>query len=181
MALKATIFKTELQVSDLDRHHYETYNLTVARHPSETDERMMIRLLAFALFADENLAFTRGLSTDSEPELWKISPSGEIALWVELGMPDEKRIRKACGKADQVVIVSYGENKAEPWWQKNCEALNRCRNLSVLYIPLANGADLAAMVNRTMQLQFTIDDGQVWIISEGNTIDIIPTTWKEVG
>lgn len=167
-----------MQISDLGRHHYETYNHTVARHPSETDERMMIRLIAFALFAHEDLTFTRGLSTDSEPELWQMSPSGEIDLWVELGQPDEKRIRQACGKAKHVVIISYGDRKAEPWWQKNSDALNRCRNLTVLYIPLANGSELSAMVNRTMQLQFTIDDGQVWINSGERNIDIIPVAWK---
>ncbi|WP_300673494.1 YaeQ family protein [Desulfoluna sp.] len=179
MALKATVYKTELQVSDLDRNHYETYHFTVAKHPSETDERMMIRLIAFALYADENLLFTRGLSSDSEPELWQISPSGEIDLWIELGQPDEKRIRKACGKAREVVIVSYGDRKAEPWWEKNREALSRCGNLTVLYIPIPDGATLASMVQRTMQLEFTLDDGHIWLISGETSLDIVPVYWKK--
>ncbi|SCY39793.1 YaeQ family protein [Desulfoluna spongiiphila] len=179
MALKATIYKAELEVSDLDRHHYETYALTVAKHPSETAERMMIRLMAFALFADEGLAFTRGLSTDSEPELWKMSPQGDIDLWVELGQPDEKRIRKACGRAGEVVIVGYGDHKAEPWWQKNREALCRCDNLTVLYLPLPEGTDFEAMARRTMTIQATIDDGDLWFTAGDTTLQVPPAVWKQ--
>ncbi|VFQ46852.1 YaeQ family protein [Desulfoluna butyratoxydans] len=178
MALKATIYKAELQVSDLDRHHYETYALTVAKHPSETAERMMIRLMAFALYADEGLAFTRGLSTDSEPELWKMSPQGDIDLWVELGQPDEKRIRKACAKAGEVVIVGYGEHKTEPWWQKNREALSRCNNLTVIHLPMPQETDFEAMVRRTMPLQATIDDGTLWFTAGEATLHVQPTVLK---
>jgi uncharacterized protein YaeQ len=159
-------------------NHYETYNLTVARHPSETDERMMIRLIAFALHADEDLTFTRGLSSDSEPELWKISPSGEVDLWIELGQPDEKRIRKACGKAKEVVIMSYGDRKAEPWWQKNREALGRCDNLTVLFLSLPDEADLNVMVRRSMALQATIDDGNLWFTDGETTLHVPPVVWK---
>lgn len=178
MALKATIYKADLEVSDLGRNLYQTYALTVAKHPSETAERMMVRLIAFALYADEELTFTRGLSTDSEPELWKKSPSGEIELWIELGQPDEKRIRKACGKARQVVIVAYGAHKAEPWWQKNKEALGRCDNLTVLYLPLPGGADLDAMVRRSMALQATIDDGNLWFTDGEITLHVPQAAWK---
>jgi len=179
LALKATVYKIGLQVSDLDRQHYQTYNLTVAKHPSETAERMMIRLISFALYADEDLTFTRGLSSDSEPELWKMSPSGEIDLWVELGQPDEKRIRKACGKAREVVIVSYGGHKAEPWWKKSREALNRCKNLTVLYLPLPEDADLEAMARRTMTLQVTIDDGHLWVTADDATLHVPSVIWKQ--
>lgn len=178
MALKATIFKAEVQISDIDRHHYQTYNLTVAQHPSETDERMMVRLIAFALYAGEDLAFTRGLSSDSEPELWKVGPTGAIDLWIELGQPDEKRIRKACGKAERVVVVSYDDRKAEIWWQKNREALSRCRNLTVIYLPIDPAAGLQAMVQRSMQLQFTIDDGRIWLSSGERSSEIVPVRWQ---
>ncbi|MCP3669955.1 MAG: YaeQ family protein, partial [Gammaproteobacteria bacterium] len=104
MALKATIFKTEIQVTDMDRNHYQNYAFTIARHPSETDERMLARLLAFSMHAEESLTFTKGLSTDDEPDLWQKSLSGEIELWIDLGQPDEKRIRRACGRARQVVV-----------------------------------------------------------------------------
>ena len=103
MALKATIFKADLQIADMDRGYYQTHALTIARHPSETDQRMMVRILAFALFADERLHFTRGISTDDEPDLWLKGLDEEIELWVDLGQPDLKRIRKACGRARQVV------------------------------------------------------------------------------
>ena len=108
MALKATVHKAELQVSDMDRHYYASHNLMLAQHPSETDQRLMVRLLVFALFADERLEFGRGISTDDEPDLWRKSLTGEIEQWIELGQPDESRIRKACGRAREVVLVGYG-------------------------------------------------------------------------
>jgi uncharacterized protein YaeQ len=116
MALNATIYKAELQVSDMDRHYYATHALTLARHPSETEERLMVRLLAFALYADERLEFGKGLSADDEPDLWRKDYSGDIQQWIELGQPDEARIRKACGRAEQVVVINYGGRAADVWW-----------------------------------------------------------------
>ena len=104
MALSATIYKVELTISDMDRHYYETHKLTVAKHPSETDRRLMVRLLAFALNAHENLEMTKGLSTDEEPDIWQKSLSDELELWITLGMPPEKTLRQSCGKAGQVAI-----------------------------------------------------------------------------
>lgn len=115
MALKATVFKAELQVADMDRHHYGTYNLTLARHPSETDERMMVRVLAFALFADPALGFGKGLCVDDEPDLWQKDLTGVIERWIDVGQPDEKWIRKACGRAREVVVLAYGR-ALEVWW-----------------------------------------------------------------
>src|SRR5512147_3279852 len=106
MALKSTIFKAELQISDMDRNYYGSHSLTIARHPSETDERMMVRLLAFALHANEGLAFGRGLSTDDEPDLWQRDLTGAIRLWIDVGLPDEKLLRRACGRADEVVVYA---------------------------------------------------------------------------
>ena len=114
MAIKATIFKTELQVSDMDRGYYRDHTLTLARHPSETDERMMVRLLAFALHADEALLFGRGLSTDDEPDLWQKDLTGAVELWIDVGLPTEKDIRKACGRARQVVVYCYGGRGVQP-------------------------------------------------------------------
>src|SRR5258708_39391271 len=107
MALKATIFKAELHIADMERGYYQDHSLTVARHPSETDERMMVRLLAFALNADATLAFGAGLSTDDEPDLWRKDLTGSIETWIDVGLPDEKRIRKACGRAAEVLVYSY--------------------------------------------------------------------------
>ena len=113
MAQKATIHKVELSVSDMDRHYYETHNLTVAKHPSETDERLMLRILAFALNAHEQLEFTRGISTENEPDIWQKSLSGEHELWVALGLPGEKVVRQSCGKANDVIVYCYGGSTAE--------------------------------------------------------------------
>jgi uncharacterized protein YaeQ len=107
MAIKATVFKADLQIADMDRHYYAGHALTLARHPSETDERMMVRLLAFALFADDALTFGKGMSSDDEPDLWHKDLTGEIKRWIEVGLPDERAIRKACGRGD-VVVISYG-------------------------------------------------------------------------
>src|SRR5680860_958910 len=117
MALKATIFKATLNIADMDRHYYADHQLTLAQHPSENDERMMIRLLAFALNAREGLEFTKGLSTDDEPELWQKSLSDEIELWIELGLPDESRLRKACNRSKQVILYTpYGGTRTSPNW-----------------------------------------------------------------
>lgn len=169
MALKATIFKADVQISDMDRHYYEAHALTIAKHPSETDERMMVRLFAFMLFADERLQFTKGLSADEEPELWKKSYSDEIELWVELGQPDERRIRKACGLAQQVVVMTYGGNAADVWWQQIEAKLNRFNNLRVINIPLEYSAPLQGLMKRNMQLQCTIDAGRAWL-NEGDVV-----------
>jgi uncharacterized protein YaeQ len=166
MALKATIFKAELQVADMDRGHYGRHALTIARHPSETDERMMVRLLAFALDADDSLTFTKGLSTDDEPDLWQRDPAGEISLWIEVGQPDERRLRKACGRARHVKVYTYGGRNADSWWQHNGPALARLDNLEITDLPGGAAADLARLARRTMQLSCTVQDGEVWLASD---------------
>ena len=125
MAPNATVYKAELQVTDMDRHYYASHDLILAQHPSETAERLMARLLAFALFADERLMFGRGLSDEDEPALWQRDYTGDIERWIELGQPDESRLRKACGRAQQVVVVNYGGHVAEVWWNKNAATLAR--------------------------------------------------------
>ncbi len=163
MALKATIFKAELQVADLDRHYYADHCLTLARHPSETDERMMVRLLAFARHADEALQFTKGLCADDEPELWQKDLTGAIELWIDVGLPDEKRLRRACGRARRVVVYAYGGRAVDIWWEQNAAALGRLDNLAVYTLPAAATAALAELAQRSMMLQCTLQEGQVWI------------------
>lgn len=171
MALKATIFKAELQIADMDRHYYGDHALTIARHPSETDERMMVRVLAFALHAHEALSFGKGLSTDDEPDLWQKDLTGAIDLWIDVGQPDEKRILKACGRAAQVVVYSYSSNSGI-WWNQAGSKLDRARNLSVMNIPSATSLELAKLAQRTMQLHCTIQDGQVWLSGGDQTVQI---------
>ncbi len=174
MALKSTIFKAELQISDLDRHYYATHALTLARHPSETDERMMVRLLAFALFAHERLEFGRGLSTEDEPALWLKDLTGAIELWIEVGLPDERELRKACGKAQRVVVLCYGGRGADLWWTQNRERLERLRNLDVFGLPASATQELAALAGRSMDLQCTVQDGQVWLHAGERTLHVEP-------
>lgn len=174
MALKATIHKAELQVSDMDRHYYATHALALAQHPSETDERLMVRLLAFALFADERLEFGRGLSSEDEPDLWRRSLSGEIELWIELGQPDEARIRKACGRAREVAVIGYSGRSFDLWWEKNAAGLARCGNLRVIELPAGTATQLAALLARGMRLQCLIQDGEIQLMADERSVSVIP-------
>ena len=168
MALRATIFKAELQIADMDRNYYGNHALTIARHPSETDERMMMRVLAYALHAGDALSFGKGLSTDDEPDLWQKDLTGAIELWIDVGQPDEKRLRRACGRARQVFVYSYGGQGAAIWWGQNGSKLERTRNLTVVSVPAAASQALAKLARRNMQLNCTIQDEQVWL---GDTED----------
>jgi uncharacterized protein YaeQ len=172
MALKSTVFKASLNVADLDRSHYGSYSLTLARHPSETDERMMVRLLAFAMFADERLEFGKGLSSTDEPALWLRDYGGEIRLWIEVGLPDERLLRRAAGRADQVVVLAYGGRAADLWWAKEGPGLARLDKLRVLAVDPATLVGLASLVERTMELQCTIQDGQIWFTDGPQTVAV---------
>ncbi len=179
MALKSTIFKATLNIADMDRHYYGDHQLTLAQHPSETNERLMIRLLAFALNASDTLAFTKGLSTDDEPDLWQKSLSDEIELWIELGLPDESRLRKACGKAKQVILYTYGGRAVPLWWEKVQSKVSRFNNLTVVDLPQEDTIALGEMADRNMSLQFTVQDGEVGIGNESDRITITPETLLE--
>ncbi len=174
MALNATIHKVELQVSDMDRHYYATHALTLARHPSETGERLMVRLLAFALYADDRLEFGKGLSDEDEPALWRKTYTDEIELLIDVGQPDEARIRKACGRSRQVVVINYGGQVAQLWWNKVGAALARHRNLTVLDIPSATVAELVALLQRGMRLQCLIQDGQLQLMNDVDAVAVDP-------
>jgi uncharacterized protein YaeQ len=162
----------------MDRHYYAEHQLTMARHPSETDERMMVRLLAFALHADERLGFTRGLCADDEPDLWRKSDSGEIELWVDVGLPDERRLRKACSRARQVCLYTYGGRAAELWWLRNADKLARFANLSVREIAGAACQGLVSLARRSMQLQCTLQDGEIWLNGDGGSVSVTPLVRK---
>lgn len=173
MAQNATIFKAELQISDMDRHYYATHALTLARHPSETDERMMVRVLAFMLNASEDLALGKGISSDEEPDLWEKDLTGAVEKWIEVGLPDEKRIRKACGLSRQVIIYPYNGNPADMWWEQNKRALDKLDKVSVVNIPAEISEALGKLAQRTMQLQATIQDGEVWITDNNNSLQVL--------
>ncbi len=167
MAIKATIFKANLQIADMERHYYQDHSLTLARHPSETDERMMVRLLAFALHTHEYLEFGQGMTDDTEADLWLKDLTGAIKLWIDVGIPDEKLIRKACGRADQVVVYCYGGRVADMWFAQNSAQFERLKNLTIVNLPVESTRALAKLAQRTMNLQCTVQDGQVWL-GDGN-------------
>ena len=179
MAPNATIFKATLHIADVDRHYYGDHTVTLAQHPSETDERMMMRLLAFTLHAHEALSFGRGLSTEDEPALWQKDLTGLIELWIEVGLPDEKAIRQASGRAKQVWIYTYGGRAADQWWKENLAALERLKNLTVLNLSPEGSRALAGLAQRNMDLHCTIQDGQVLIGDGTNAVQFELTTVKE--
>lgn len=166
MALGATIYKAVLEISDLDDGYYGTRTLTIARHPSETEERLMVRLLAFCLYADETITFGRGLSADGEPALYDLNAAGDIGRWIEVGCPDNKTLRKAAGKSEDVVVLTYGESRVDAWWQSNKGDFGKIDKLTIRMIKDEDLARLTAMCSRNMHLAATIQDGVVWIADD---------------
>lgn len=177
MALSSTIFKVHLDLSDLNRNIYESYKLTLARHPSENDQRMMLRLIAYALFSDEQLTFTKGISTTDEPDLWIKNYSNEIELWIELGLPDEKRIRQAHALAKQVIIFTYGDRSLEPWREQIKTSIGRFPLMKMYHIGDEQLKKLASLADKNMHLHCTIQDNDVFI---GNDIQNIQLTLNTI-
>lgn len=178
MALRATIYKAELEVNDLDRSHFRTSSLSLARHPSETEERLLVRLLAYALHDDEHLAFGRGISSDDEATLWLHDLTGVIRLWVEVGLPDERLLRRACGRAERVVLYTYGGRTAAQWWDRQGADLERLANLAVYELPYESTQALAARAARNMTVQVTAQEGTAWVSVDGETLTIQPLVRK---
>ena len=181
MALKATVHKVDLAVSDMDRGYYGSHVLTIARHPSETSERMMVRLLAFAMYADESLAFGRGLSADDEPALWLKDLTGNIQCWIDVGLPDERELRKACGRARRVVLLTYGGRGVGIWWGQNQAVLARHENLEVIDIPIEATTSLTKLADRNMQINATLQDGHIWMGNAAETVLVEPMVLKKAG
>lgn len=178
MALKATIHKAELSVADMDRHYYAEHSLTIARHPSEKDTRMMVRLLAFAMYASDSLQFTRGLSTEDEPDLWQKNHTEDIEHWIELGQPDEKRLRKACGRSRQVTCICYSGHSAEIWWQQQATGYQRFENLNIINLPADDCTVLTKFCSRNMALNITLQDGHILVSNHVDSTDLAPEVWK---
>ncbi|MDH5542800.1 MAG: YaeQ family protein [Nitrospinota bacterium] len=174
MATKATVYKVKLNVSDMDRSYFEEMSVTIAQHPSETAERMMVRLLAFALHASEDLKFTEGVSSEDEPDIWQKSMTDEIEIWIDVGLPDERRIKKACNRAKQVYVYAYGGRPVQPWWDGIGEKVARHENLKVIALPYPATKALGEMADRTMALQCTIQDGQIWLDDSKRNIAVEP-------
>ncbi len=186
MALKSTIFKASLAVADIDHGYYADHALTLARHPSETDERMMVRLAALALNAhqlqdlcggDGTLAFGAGLSDPDEPDVWLRDFTGAARVWVEVGQPEEKPLVKACGKADEVVVYAF-HHAAEVWWRGIESKVARLANLRVYRIPAASSQAMAALAQRSMQLQATVQEGALLLSDGAASVDVALARWK---
>ncbi|SAK41727.1 YaeQ family protein [Caballeronia hypogeia] len=176
MALKSTIYKADLQIADMDRHYYGDHSLTIARHPSETDERMMVRVAAFGLFADERLEFCKGLSDTDEPDLWQKDLTGQIQLWIEVGQPDERRISKASGRSDRVIVIAYAGKTADIWWQGVKGKVERLQNVTVWSLADGVAEALGKLAERTMRLQLMMQDGDASLGSE--TVDAVAIRWN---
>lgn len=174
MALTASIFKVQLHISDMDRHYYQSHTVTLAQHPSENDLRMMVRLMAFVLNAHEELSFTKGLSTQDEPDVWHKTLSDEIELWIELGQLEEKRLRQACGKAKKVIIYTYNDKQAGPWLTQMQPHFSRQKSLEVFHINSEACEQLAKLVAKNMELQVSIQDGEVFVSSEQGDVTFTP-------
>ena len=179
MALKSTIYKIDLQVSDMDRNYYQAHSLTLAKHPSETDERVMVRLIGFALYANESLLFGKGLSDEEEPDLWQKDLTGAIELWIEVGLPSERDIRKAAGRAKHVIVILYGGRIADMWWASNSKALLKTNNLTVINLP--DTKELTNIASRSMNISCNIQDGQLMLGHEDGTLEITPIYFKNAG
>ncbi|EWS55403.1 MULTISPECIES: YaeQ family protein [unclassified Methylibium] len=182
MALKSTVFKAELQVADMDRAHYGTHALTLAQHPSENDERMMVRLLAYALHAEGEdqapLSFANAMTEMDEPDLWRRSLVGDIELWVDVGQPEEKWVRKASHRSREVVLYIYGRN-GSLWWGQNRGPLEKLANLRVRQVPAEASTALALLARRSMRLQCTVQDGTVWLGDGDATVEVELVELKE--
>lgn len=176
MALSATIYKVSLNIADMDRNYYDDFDLTIAKHPSETTLRMMVRIIAFILHADERLTFTKGLSDEDEPELWQKDFGGDIQRWIDLGQPDEKRIRKACGRAEEVMIYTYDHKAASSWWKQNEAKLRRFKNLQVIHLNIEGDLDIASQ--RSVQLQANMQDGELMLIDEERSLSVTREVWS---
>lgn len=180
MALSATIYKLLLNVSDMDRCVYADFPLTLACHPSETESRMMIRVWAFIQNADPALTFTKGLSTDSEPDLWQKSLDGRIEKWIEVGLPDADRLRKASRIADSVTVYAYGQRTAPLWWQKQQRDIQGLSNVQVFYLPPDTVEALSHFAKRTMNLSAVLQDGQLMLSDEHNHHTLEQQCWQGV-
>ena len=174
MAIKSTIHKVDIQITNTDIDYYESHRLTVASHPSETDERLMVRLLAFAINANSEISFAGDISEADEPAIWEKSLSGQVKNWIELGQPDEKIIRKACNNSRKVIIYCFNTRRSQTWFDSIRTKVNKFNNLEIWLLPDEGIKPLAGLVQRNMQLVFRIQDGEIWISQDDIEVHVVP-------
>jgi uncharacterized protein YaeQ len=176
MAANATIYKALLNIANMDSHYYEEHNLTLAQHPSENDLRLMIRVVSFVLNATDTLIFCKGISQDDEPDLWQKSLGGDIEMWIDLGQPDEKRIKKACGRSQKVIIYTFKESVASAWFKQVENTLSRFKNLQVIHLNIEG--DIESLANRSMNIQCNILDQELTLIDGDKSIMVTQEIYK---
>jgi uncharacterized protein YaeQ len=186
VALKSTIYKATLQVADIDHDHYADHALTLARHPSETDERMMMRLVALALQAytlntlchgDGTLSFGKGLSDPDDPDAMLVDFTGRKRVWIEVGQPDERALTKASSQADFVMVYAYG-SAADIWWKAIEPKVSRLNKVQVWRIPAAVAQEVSGLAERSMMLNATIQEGLLTLSSNAGSVSVEPVCWK---
>ncbi|WP_049722227.1 YaeQ family protein [Gilvimarinus polysaccharolyticus] len=173
MALGASVYKVNLNLSDTDRHVYSDTKLTLARHPSETEERMMIRLLAYCFDASDDLIFGKGLSTDDEPDLWEVDPAGVIHQWIEVGQPSIDRVKKGRSRSGAQKIYTSGRGR-DHWWQANASEFAKFQNLTVRHLKETEVAELARLAEKNMTLSVCISEGSAFFSSATQSVNIAP-------
>lgn len=177
VAANSIIYKALLNIANMDQNYYEEHNLTLAQHPSENDLRLMIRVIAFILNASNTLVFCKDIADDDEPALWQKSLSGDIEMWIDLGQPDEKRIKKACGRSDKVIVYTFQEGMANAWFKQIENSLHRFKNLQVIFLKI--DGDIESLIKRSINLQCNISDNELTLIDGDNSVVIGWEMWKE--
>ncbi|MFT5835361.1 MAG: hypothetical protein ACI9RG_000250 [Sulfurimonas sp.] len=176
MAANATIHKASLNIANMDSNYYNEHNFTLAKHPSENEYRLMVRLVAFILNANDDLVFCKGISQDDEPDLWQKALDGDIKLWIDLGQPDEKRIKKACGRSEKVIIYTYQDGSASAWWKQTQKVIKRFKNLSVINLNI--DGDIQSLAKRAISLQCNISDRELTLLNDEISVAITEDIWK---
>jgi len=170
MAQPSTIYRVGIQLSDIDRGLYETLQITVARHPSETEERLLARILAYALYYEPELAFTKGVGAGDEPDLWSKGPDGRVRCWIEVGLPDAERLVKASRHSEQVVLCAFGSSL--PVWEKqHLPKLAGISNLTVISLDPAFLGSLSKRLQRSISWSLTVTEGSLYLAIDGETLE----------
>ena len=179
MALKPTIYKFKIALSDLNHDHYSSLNRTVALHPSETLERMMARVLAFCLHAhsdtEQLMTFTKGLSSIDEPDIWLRSLDDQLQLWVDVGEPSFERMKKACRQSKHTVVYSFNA-KSAVWWKQSMVQLQSLP-LYVIQFQYAEMQKMAALAERTMDWAITLSGESAFVATSSTQVEL---SWQSL-
>ena len=177
MAIKPTIYKMKISLSDFNRDYYGSLNLTLAKHPSETMERMMVRVLAFCLNAEEELSFTKGLSSIDEPDIWLKTIDGQISCWIEVVEPSVERIKKSTRLADKVKVYCFN-SKSDVWWKQSQDKINLLAAF-VFEFEWESVQRLSRFVTRTMDLSISISEDSLYVVTEQGECELTLKALKE--